>query len=109
MITMRRIEHNHYKSILTQFDKYIPDLFGLFWEWNESKLFAKNVSIFNNEFKIWLKHLVLTCTSPIDSKDKQTKYNYVPRNEKDHFCGVFEQCVSKIITNEWDKIFLITF
>ena len=98
MILMRQIEKNHYESILTSLDKCFPELFDKFWEWNESKMWAKNLSIFDKEFIIWLKHLT-------PSTDTQTKYNYTPRNEKDNFFGIFEQCVLKITRNEWVQKF----
>ena len=89
----------HCESIITSLDEYIPQYFDLFWKWQESKMILENWSIFNPNFKVWLRHLT------VKESDEKNEFSYTPRNpyddSKDQFFGKFASCADKI--SKWVK------
>ena len=102
---LRKLEQSHYTSILTALDEFFPCYFDMFWEWQESFIWINDLCIFDENFKVWLRHLNPgTCSE--SSQKTTSKHFYVPRSPTDGFFGPFAGCGEKIITewgfnNEW--------
>ena len=95
-------EIEHYESILTPLDENIPNYFDLFWKWQEHKMLSENWSIFDPNFKVWLRHLKVV--EPIKKSPEKNEFTYTPRNpydDSDEFSGRFTPCAEKI--TKWVK------
>ena len=94
-----KMEKSHNQSVLEALDMIFPKYFDCFWEWQESLIWTKDLSIFDENFKAWLRH--------VNPTEKMNTHGYVPRSHSDNFHGPLAEC-SQQISEKWDSgIFII--
>ena len=85
-----------YESILKPFDDYFPKIFEKFWQWQQPRIWFGNLSIFDQNFQVWLKHLVIC-----EKTKMKMGSNFTPRSENESWEGQFSQCLSKLKLSKW--------
>lgn len=66
---------SHHESILKHFDDEcnFPSIFQKFWKWQESRIWKDNWNVFDQNFKVWLKHLKKIKKGEKDSSNEKVR------------------------------------
>ena len=90
------IQSSALESIINPIDQFFPSIFEEFWNWQESKIWNEDWNIFDDNFKIWLKHV-----KKLKKSEESKMLSFVPSNENECWEGKFAK-FAQMIVQEWE-------